>query len=141
MAPLSHGVEERRNNPSSGSLENWFLNIGRQVQEIGIRPEVIAIMRTLSFQAANFPDLARLAHEEGWGRAVATLARLFDHLIEQGLVRVPDSMVAAETFLNIVVGPLTRLTMFGIPIDEKYRERQLRLAVKLFVNGIKPIDP
>lgn len=141
MAPLSHGVEERRNNPSNGSLENWFLNIGRQVQEIGIRPEVIAIMRTLSFQAANFPDLARLAHEEGWGRAVATLARLFDHLIEQGLVRVPDSMVAAETFLNIVVGPLTRLTMFGIPIDEKYRERQLRLAVKLFVNGIKPVDP
>lgn len=138
MAPLARGVEERRNNPANGSLESWFVGIGREVQEIGTSAEVTAIMRTLSFQAANFPELARLAHEEGWAHAVATLARLFDHLSELGLVRVPDSVVAAETFLNIVVGPLTRLTMFGIPIDEKNRERQLRLAVKLFLNGIRP---
>ncbi|RED28097.1 TetR family transcriptional regulator [Rhodopseudomonas thermotolerans] len=138
LAPLSQGVEERRTNPSSVSLEAWFVGIGRQVQDIGTTPEVTAIMRTLSFQAANFPDLARLAHEEGWGRAVSTLAHLFDHLNEQGLVQVLDATVAAETFLNIVVGPLTRLTMFGIPIDQKNRDRQLRLAVRLFLTGIRP---
>ncbi|PZA12540.1 TetR family transcriptional regulator [Rhodopseudomonas palustris] len=138
LAPLSNGVEERRNNPLNGSLEAWFVSIGRQIQEIGSTPRVTAIMRTLSFQAANFPDLARLAYEEGWGRAVSTLAVLFDHFNEQGLVRVPDAAAAAETFLNIVVGPLTRLTMFDIAIDEKTRDRQLRLAVKLFLNGIRP---
>ncbi|WP_246701055.1 TetR/AcrR family transcriptional regulator [Rhodopseudomonas sp. BR0M22] len=138
LAPLSNGVEERRNNPSNGSLEAWFVSIGRQIQDVGSAPRVTAIMRTLSFQATNFPDLARLAYEEGWGRAVSTLAELFDHFNEQGLVRVPDAAAAAETFLNIVVGPLSRLTMFNIAIDEKTRDRQLRLAVKLFLNGIRP---
>ncbi|MCD0415764.1 TetR/AcrR family transcriptional regulator [Rubrivivax sp. JA1024] len=138
LAPLSNGVEERRNNPYNGSLEAWFVSIGRQIQDVGSAPRVTAIMRTLSFQATNFPDLARLAYEEGWGRAVSTLAELFDHFNEQGLVRVPDAAAAAETFLNIVVGPLSRLTMFNIAIDEKTRDRQLRLAVKLFLNGIRP---
>lgn len=65
MAPLARGVEERRNNPANGSLESWFVGIGREVQEIGTSAEVTAIMRTLSFQAANFLNWRGLRTRRG----------------------------------------------------------------------------
>jgi TetR/AcrR family transcriptional regulator, mexJK operon transcriptional repressor len=89
----------------------------------------------MTSQAINFPDIAKLGKEEGWLKAVATTARFFDHLVAQGALDVDDTTIAAEVFLDVVVGHNHRLATFGTPPEMKVAEKRMRAAIKLFLAG------
>jgi hypothetical protein len=68
-------------------------------------------------------------------KAVATTARFFDHLVAQGALDVDDTTIAAEVFLDVVVGHNHRLATFGTPPEMKAAEKRMRAAIKLFLAG------
>jgi len=84
---------------------------------------------------------SKLAVDEGWSRAVATTADYFDHLVDSGDLELEDTTIAAETFLNMVVGHTHRMATFGIPIDVATAEKRVEVSIRLFLAGaLGPLD-
>ena len=141
LAPLSAAAETQLGSSSDISVEQRLVEIGREMLNFTCGPDAMAFSRMMTSQAINFPDIAKLGKEEGWLKAVATTARFFDHLAAQGALDVDDTTIAAEVFLDVVVGHTHRMATFGTPMELKAAEKRMRAAIKLFLAGaIGPAD-
>lgn len=94
------------------------------------------LRRTLAAQAVQFPELAKLAHEEGWLRGVRAVAILLQQFANRGQIKVEDPAIAADLFLSLLLGNTDK--HHGITTSPKVRELRRQAAVKLFLNGVRP---
>jgi TetR/AcrR family transcriptional repressor of mexJK operon len=135
LAPLAAAAAEMHVNTSDRSVEQRLIELGRQLLILNCSADSIAFSRILTAQAINFPEIAKLAVDEGWSKAVSTTAEFFDHLVEGGALQLEDTTIAAETFLNMVVGHTHRMATFGIPIDMDTAETRMEVSIRLFLAG------
>ncbi|WP_050630815.1 TetR/AcrR family transcriptional regulator [Bradyrhizobium viridifuturi] len=136
LAPLAAAAAEARGDGNcDGSAEERLIELGRQLLVLNCSADSIAFSRILTAQAINFPEVAKLAVDEGWSKAVSTTADFFDHLADKGVLDLEDTTIAAETFLNMVVGHTHRMATFGIPIDMKAAETRMEVSIRLFLAG------
>jgi AcrR family transcriptional regulator len=135
LAPLARAAEVQLTRPSDVSVEQRLVEVGREMLMFTCGPDAVAFSRMMTSQAINFPDIARLGKEEGWLKAVSTTARFFDHLVAQGVMDIEDSGVAAEVFLDVVVGHTHRMATFGTPLEMKSAEKRMKSAIRLFLAG------
>jgi TetR/AcrR family transcriptional regulator, mexJK operon transcriptional repressor len=135
LAPLSAAAETQLSSPSDISVEQRLAEIGRDMLTFTCGPDAVAFSRMMTSQAINFPDIAKLGKEEGWLKAVSTTARFFDHLVAQGAMDLEDTGIAAEVFLDVVVGHTHRMATFGTPLEMKSAEKRMRAAIRLFLAG------
>lgn len=133
LAPLSAAAEAVRVNPRS--VDTTLHDLSRHLMAHSRIPEVVMLRRTLAAQAAQFPELAKLAHEEGWQRGVRAVASLLQQFAERGQIKVDDPAIAADLFLSLVLGSDKH---HGIVTRPKYLEQRREAAVKLFLNGVRP---
>jgi AcrR family transcriptional regulator len=141
LAPLSAAAEMQLSSASDISVEQRLVEIGREMLTFTCGPDAVAFSRMMTSQAINFPDVAKLGKEEGWLKAVATTARFFDHLVAKGALDVEDTTIAAEVFLDVVVGHTHRMATFGTALELKPAEKRMRVAIKLFLAGaLGPAD-
>jgi hypothetical protein len=94
--------------------------------------------RILLAQALEFPKLATLAYEEGWLRAVRAIATLLKVFAAADRIRIEDPEIAANLFLNLVLGRAMRLALYGIAVDPHAQERRRRFAVGLYGRSDEP---
>jgi AcrR family transcriptional regulator len=134
LAPLSAAAETAKVNPKS--VEATLHDLSRHLLAHGSTPEVVMLRRTLAAQAVQFPELAKLAHEEGWLRGVRAVASLLQQFADRGQIKVDDPAIAADLFLSLVLGHTDK--QHGIAIRPKIQEQRREAAVKLFLNGVKP---
>ena len=78
LAPLWAAAEAAKVNPKS--IETALHDLSRHMLAHASTPEVIMLRRTLAAQAVQFPELAKLAHEEGWLRGVRAISSCFSSL-------------------------------------------------------------
>jgi TetR/AcrR family transcriptional regulator, mexJK operon transcriptional repressor len=136
LAPLAEAATEMQlDHPSDQSVEQRLIDLGRQLLLLNCSSDSIAFSRILTAQAINFPEIAKLAVDEGWSKAVSTTAEFFDHLAASGALDLEDTTIAAETFLNMVVGHTHRMATFGIPFDAKTAEKRMEVSIRLFLAG------
>ncbi|MDB5654656.1 MAG: TetR family transcriptional regulator [Tardiphaga sp.] len=135
LAPLATTADIKYGTRSATSIENQLTDLGCQMIAFSNSSGAKAVTRILAAQATNFPELGESAYREGWSRAVSSVAVLFDQMVGNGLMQV-DTTVAAECYLNIVVGPVSRLAIHGLPIDVAAEEKRMRIALKLLLNGL-----
>jgi AcrR family transcriptional regulator len=136
LAPLAEAASEMRfDDLSAGAVEQRLIDLGRQLLSMNCGDDAIAFSRILTAQAINFPEIAKLAVDEGWSKAVSTTAEFFDHLVAGGALDLEDTTIAAETFLNMVVGHTHRMATFGIPIDMATAEQRMEVSIRLFLAG------
>jgi TetR/AcrR family transcriptional repressor of mexJK operon len=102
-----------------------------------LAPEAGALQRILSAQAIQFPEVAKMANEEGWLRAVRGISSILLQSAARGQIRVDDPELAAHLFLNLVLGHCKRLALYGIATDPEIEERHRKAAVDFFLNGIR----
>lgn len=135
LAPLAKAAEGQLTSSATISAEQRLLEVGREMLTFTCGPDAAAFSRMLTAQSINFPEFAKLGKEEGWLKAVATTARFFDHLVAQGSLDVEDTTIAAEVFLDVVVGHTHRMATFGMALELKAAEKRMRAAVRLFLAG------
>jgi len=135
LAPLAEAAEVQLTRSSDISVEQRLIEIGREMLMFTCGPDAVAFSRMMTSQAINFPDIAKLGREEGWLKAVSTTARFFDKLVAQGAMDVEDTGIAAEVFLDVVVGHTHRMATFGTPLEMKSAEKRMRSAIRLFLAG------
>ena len=136
LAPLSAAAEAAKVNPKN--IETTLHELSRQVLAHASAPEVITLRRILAAQASQFPELAKLAHEEGWVRGVRAIATLLQQFAARGQIKVEDPIMAADLFLSLVLSTSERLMLHGIATRAKIQELRRQAAVGLFLNGVRP---
>lgn len=135
LAPLASAAEMQLGTSPDISVEQRLLKVGHEMLTFTCGPDALAFSRMLTAQAINFPEIAKLGKEEGWEKALATTARFFDHLVAQGAMDVDDTVIAAEVFLDVVVGHTHRMATFGAVVELKSAEKRLRSVIRLFLAG------
>ena len=137
LAPLSAAAEAQATESNPKTVETTLHELSRHMLAHTVMPECATLQRILAAQAVQFPELARLAHEDGWLRGVRGVAILLRQFAARGEIRVDDPELAADLFLNLLLGHSTRLALNGIAIDPEFLERRRQAAVALFLNGIR----
>ena len=136
LAPVSAAAEAQATEISPKSIKTTLHELSRHMVAYTLAPEAGALQRILSAQAVQFPELARLANEEGWLRAVRGVSSILRQSAARGHIKVDDPELAADMFLNLVLGHCKRLALYGIATDPKTEERHRKAAVDFFLNGI-----
>jgi TetR/AcrR family transcriptional repressor of mexJK operon len=137
LAPLSAAAETQATEANPKSIKKTLHELSRHMLAYTLAPEAGALQRILSAQAVQFPELAKLANEEGWLRAVRAVSSLLGQAAARGQVKVDDPELTADMFLNLVLGHCKRLVLYGITADPKTEERHRKAAVDFFLNGVR----
>ncbi len=131
-------MNETGEQATTGRIEDVLLARARRTVAVALTPEAVAINRIVMAEAARFPNLAKLVHEQGWQRSNAAVAAVLDQFAKNGQIDVEDASVTADLFLSLVIGRQTRLAMLGIETDPDQIDQRVQAAVKLFLNGVRP---
>jgi len=137
LAPISAAAEAQATESNPKTVETTLHELSRHMLAHTLMPECATLQRILAAQAVQFPELARLAHEDGWLRGVRGVAILLRQFAARGEIRVDDPELAADLFLNLLLGHSTRLALNGIAIDPEFVERRRQAAVEIFLNGLR----
>ena len=137
LAPLSAAAEAQAIEGSPKSIKTTLHELSRHLVAYTLAPEAGALQRILSAQAVQFPELARLANEEGWLRMVRGVSSILRQSAARGQIKVDDPELAADMFLNLVLGHCKRHALYSIPTDPETEERRRKAAVDFFLNGIR----
>src|SRR5260370_26448981 len=68
LAPLSAAAEAQATASNPRNIETTWHELSRHTLEQASMPEGATVQRILAARAVQFPQLARLAHEDGWLR-------------------------------------------------------------------------
>lgn len=137
LAPLSAVAEAHAAGNGDADIRATLHELSRTLLCHANEPGKAALHRILVAQAVQFPELARMAHEEGWLRGVRAIATLLRAAEQRGEIQVDDPDVAANSFLSLVLGHSQRVSMYGIAVDLELRERHRHGAVELFLRGVQ----
>jgi TetR/AcrR family transcriptional regulator, mexJK operon transcriptional repressor len=137
LAPVSAAAEAQATETSPKSIKTTLHELSRHMVAYTLAPEAGALQRILSAQAVQFPELAKLANEEGWLRAVRGVSGILRQSAAHGHIKVDNPELAADMFLNLVLGHCKRLALYGIATDPKTEERHRKAAVEFFLSGIR----
>ncbi|MFD7516537.1 TetR/AcrR family transcriptional regulator [Streptomyces niveus] len=98
------------------ALEEHLLRLARQFLTALTQPQVLQLRRLIIANADTFPDLGAAWYEQGFERVLATLAATFQHLADQGLLRIDDPLLAANHFSGMLLWiPVNRAMFHGGP--------------------------
>ena len=79
-----------------------------------LTPPLMQLRRLVIGEVSRFPEMARILYERGPQRAIATFARVLEHLAALGLLTIDDPMSAASHFNWLVMSaPLNRAMLLG----------------------------
>jgi TetR/AcrR family transcriptional regulator, mexJK operon transcriptional repressor len=137
LAPLSAAAEAQANEARPKGIRTTLHELSRQMIAQCLMPEAAALQRILAAQAIQFPELAKLAHEEGWLRAIRGVADLLRQFAARDEIKVADPELAADLFLDLVLGHSKRLALYGMATDPKTEERHRHVGVELFLSALR----
>ena len=137
LAPLSAAAEALTLQAEPRDAEEVLNALSRILLARSQDPGAAALTRCIVAQALQFPDLAKLAYEEGWLRGVRAVARLLEVLVAQGQIEIDDVEIAADLFLNLILGRSSKQALYGIQVDSEAQENRRRAAVALFLAGVR----
>jgi TetR/AcrR family transcriptional repressor of mexJK operon len=137
LAPLSAAAEAQAIEGCTRSIKTTLHELSRHLVAYTLAPEAGALQRIMSAQAIQFPELVKLANEEGWLRMVRGVSSILSQSAARGQIKVDDPDLAADMFLNLVLGHSKRLVLYGIALDPKTEERHRKAAIEFFLNGVR----
>jgi AcrR family transcriptional regulator len=120
---------------SGGVAEFLQLYALRQLTVV-LTPSLMQLRRLVIGEVSRFPDLARILYERGPQRAIASFARVLEHLAARSLLTIDDPKIAASHFNWLVMSePLNRAMLLGdatIPKQPALR-RHAQECVRVFL--------
>jgi len=94
------------------NLEENLTRLARQFLTTLTDPRVIQLRRLIIANADVFPDLGTEWYERGFQRGLTTLAATFQRLADQGLLRIDDTLLAANHFSGLLLWIPVNKAMF-----------------------------
>ena len=102
-----------------------------------LQPETLALHRLFISAAPRFPDLAKLFITRNRHRSMGEIERVLTYYADKGEIELAAPQLMAEQFFISVVGIPQRAALLGWRETPQERERRLRTAVHLFLDGCR----
>jgi TetR/AcrR family transcriptional regulator, mexJK operon transcriptional repressor len=114
-----------------------LLTFGRMLLQIALQPEALALHRLFISSARRFPDLAKLFIARNRHRFIGEVERVLAYYADKGEIELAAPQLMAEQFFISVAGIPQRGALLGWRETPQQRERRLRIAVDLFIDGCR----
>ncbi len=115
--------------------------LARQFLNTLMRPELLRLRRLVITTADQFPEIGRSWYENGFERALGTLATHFAQLSGRGLMVVEDPTIAAHHFVGLLLWiPINRAMLTGDETSkindlENYADRAVEAFLRAYGSG------
>jgi TetR/AcrR family transcriptional repressor of mexJK operon len=124
------------------SVDSGLLLLARRFLTALMQPRVLRLRRLVMANADRFPDVGRSWYEQGFERALATLAMSFQKLADRKLLHVDDPLLAANHFVGLLLWiPINKAMFTG---DHRSSPDELEhfavAAVRAFLAGYGPTN-
>jgi hypothetical protein len=119
-------------------LSGALLSIAQGAIKRALDPAMIKLSRIAATHSLRFPDIARRTLLAGVSSRYQLIIDLLKHHAAEGSIVASEPAVLAEHFLAMVSGAPARLALFSIVRDDPAQQQRLRVAVDLFVRGLRP---
>jgi len=126
--------------PQDGDVRAHLVGMARTFVDHLLSPQAIAIHRVVVGEGERFPELARLFYEAGPRTGINNTAALLERLMDQGVIRRSDPVLAAHQLKDLSLSGLFSLRLWGVIEDPTPSERQARaeMAVDTFLRAYAP---
>lgn len=122
--------------PAGASAEDWLLSFGNEQLKAVLTPRLMQLRRMVIGESARFPELGVALYRQGPGRAIERLTEALTRFSTEGVLRVPDPVVAAKQFNWLLMGgPTSEVMHLGdaaIP-GTRQMQKHARDTVDLFL--------
>jgi hypothetical protein len=126
--------------PDQGELRERLVELARAFLDHLLSAETMAVYRVVVGEGERFPELARLFYEAGPRTGIARTAEFLQDLMDRGLLRKGDPVLAAHQFKDLSLSGVFNLRLWGIIEDLTPEERAGRAetAVDTFLRAYAP---
>jgi AcrR family transcriptional regulator len=118
------------------SLEDTLLILAQRIVKNSLSPSGIALSRILAAQGQRFPELGRLAVEEGFDRQIRLVETILRRFSKEHKYLLEDLSLAADLFISVVLGRIQRMALLSVHMEPKKLDKRIRAAVQVFIRGL-----
>lgn len=126
--------------PDDADLHEMLTVLARMLMVTLHQPEIIALHRMVSGEAARFPELGALLYERGPRRGHQRIGAWLSIQMDKGLVRRADPIMAAQHFAGLCQSGSFQRHLMGVfsrPEDEELIA-EADVAVSVFLRAYAP---
>lgn len=128
--------------PADGDPGETMRALARSLMKTLTRPQIIALHRMVTGEAGRFPELGSVLFERGPARGHARVSAWLTQLMDRGILRSADPLVAAKQFMALcqagqfqkhLIGALKRVNAVEL-------EAEIDQAVDTFLRAYAPLS-
>ena len=128
--------------PEDGDLTSALREAARSILTVALTPEAVALYRLIIAEGRRFPELYAIMRQAGADEGARRIATLLLRGVQEGHVRALPVGVAAEQFMQLILGvPQRRALAGGDPMTPAEIAAWCDDAVTLFLSGVQPSGP
>lgn len=132
-----YGEAHRVPLPTDGDLSETLRSLATSLMKTLMRPQIIALHRMVTGEAGRFPELGTVLYERGPARGHARVSAWLVQLMEQGVLRKADALVAAKQFVALCQAGQFQKHLIGAQrkVDKLALEIEIDKAVDTFLRA------
>jgi AcrR family transcriptional regulator len=123
-----------------GDAKARLTHFARRFLELLMSPHAVAIQRLVVAEGERFPELGRVFYESGPRVVMARMGEHLEELMDKGLLRRADPLVAAQHLKDLAVSGVYLPKLWGVldKLTDEDAERQVARAVDTFLRAYAP---
>ena len=130
--------DERIRATEVGDLAQTLTNIAMLRIDLVASARGLKLQRIINTESYRFPEIFTQSYELGAMPTVRFLADLLSRETGAGRLAIAEPIMAANTFMAMVVTGPVRFITAGIPLPADELDKRVRFAVRLFLDGARP---
>ncbi len=126
--------------PPEGDPAETMRSLGQSLMKTLMRPQIIALHRMITGEAGRFPELGSVLFERGPARGHARVSSWLAHLMQRGLLRTADPLIAARQFVALCQAGQFQKYLIGAlnRVDKAELDAEVEAAVETFLRAYAP---
>lgn len=122
-----------------GAVRAQLEHYSRSFLKLLLDPNSMALNRLVVGESVRFPEIGKAFYELGPRVVMTRMAAVFEHLMDQGVLRRADPLVAAQQFKDLAISGVYQPRLWNAiePPDETAIERQVANAVDTFLRAYR----
>lgn len=121
---------------AGGPLRDSMVHLADQMLDAILDPRLVRMYSMITWEAARFPELARMSDEDEAFPVRAMLEDLLAGAANEGLIACADPHEAMLMASSMIMDRPIRAAQLGLPFPPQRQRAWARMAVDLFLNGV-----
>ena len=121
-----------------GDLRQTLTNIAMLRIDLVASPQGLKLQRIIQTESYRFPEIFVDSYELGALPTIKFLADLLRRETAAGNLAIAQPMMAANTFMSMVVAGPVRFILAASPLSPEELDRRVAFGVSLFLDGARP---